>query len=149
MSLDWPTQPPQLSNDETVLRGWASTDAEAVYVACQDPEIQRWTTVPVPYERHHASGFVGDVAVEQWSTRRGAPFCISDPHHRLLGACSLVAIDHDRLIGEVGYWIAPGARRPRNGKPSCHHSGRLGVRVRPPATRAVDRTRQPRFDRRC
>lgn len=110
MTLGWPTRPPRLSDGHIVLRGWAATDAEAVHRACQDPEIQRWTTVPAPYEPHHASGFVGELAAELWASGRGAPFCISDSEDRLLGACGLVAVDHDRLTAEVGYWTAPDTR---------------------------------------
>ena len=34
------------------------TDVDAIYDACQDPDIQRYTTVPSPYGRQDAVGFV-------------------------------------------------------------------------------------------
>ena len=29
-------------------------DVDAITAAAQDPEVPRWTTLPAPYERHHA-----------------------------------------------------------------------------------------------
>lgn len=52
--------------DRVALRHWRDSDRDIVFAACQDPEIQRWTTVPVPYTEQHAVDFVGTVAVEQW-----------------------------------------------------------------------------------
>ena len=40
------------------LRELQIDDAEWIYRACQDSEIQRWTTVPRPYSRDHAESFV-------------------------------------------------------------------------------------------
>jgi len=36
------------------VRPWIALDAPAVFAACQDPEIGRWTNVPQPYLREHA-----------------------------------------------------------------------------------------------
>jgi RimJ/RimL family protein N-acetyltransferase len=44
--------PFEITVDELLLRPWQADDADAVYRACQDPDIQRWTTVPRPYGRH-------------------------------------------------------------------------------------------------
>ncbi|MGH3450260.1 MAG: GNAT family N-acetyltransferase, partial [Haloechinothrix sp.] len=51
-------EPVELSDGDLLLRPWQPQDAEAVYRACRDPEIQRWTTVPSPYLREHAEHFV-------------------------------------------------------------------------------------------
>ena len=110
-SLDWPTSPPVLTDGHVTLRSFAPHDAGAVFAACQDPDIQRWTTVPVPYLEEHARGFVTDYASSQWTKRAGAPFAVvSADDDRLLGSCGLVSVDADALVGEVGYWIAPRAR---------------------------------------
>ena len=42
------------TGDGLVLRAWQEDDAEDVFRACQDPLIQRWTMVPVPYLREQA-----------------------------------------------------------------------------------------------
>lgn len=111
MALRWPTEPPTLTGARVVLRTWRADDADAVYEACQDADIQRWTTVPVPYLHEHAVGFVGDHVPGEWAARRGAPLCIAAPaDDRVLGAVGLVRVDERDLIGEIGYWIAPWAR---------------------------------------
>jgi RimJ/RimL family protein N-acetyltransferase len=118
-------RPVEIIEDGLLLRVWRPADADAVHRACQDPDIQRWTTVPTPYLLEHAEGFVGDIAAAAWRDGTGAPFAVCDAATgELLGSCGLVSIDQVLRSGEVGYWTAPWAR------------GR-GVAVR--ATRAVAR----------
>ncbi|MCG5438436.1 GNAT family N-acetyltransferase [Micromonospora foliorum] len=117
-------EPVEIIEDGVLLRPWREADAEAVHRACQDPDIQRWTTVPRPYRPEHALGFVTEMSRKAWAEGSGAPLAVCDPGTGdLLGANGLVSIDRDGT-GEIGYWTAPWAR------------GR-GVMVR--ATRAVAR----------
>ncbi|MEU7917488.1 GNAT family N-acetyltransferase [Micromonospora zamorensis] len=117
-------EPVEIIEDGVLLRPWREADAEAVHRACQDPDIQRWTTVPRPYRPQHAHGFVTEVSGQAWAEGTGAPFAVCDPATGdLLGSCGLISIDQAGT-GEVGYWTAPWAR------------GR-GVMVR--ATRALAR----------
>lgn len=51
-------EPVVLRTDRLILRAPTAADVDAIYAACQDPEIPRWTTVPSPYTREHAEGFV-------------------------------------------------------------------------------------------
>ena len=41
-------EPVTLTTERLVLRPFEPADADAVHAACQDPEIPRWTDVPVP-----------------------------------------------------------------------------------------------------
>ncbi|MFC0007428.1 GNAT family N-acetyltransferase [Micromonospora siamensis] len=118
-------EPVEIAEDGLLLRPWRPGDAADVHRACQDPDIQRWTTVPRPYLPEHAEGFVTGMSTSAWADGTGAPFavCAADTGE-LLGSCGLVSIDRGLGSGEVGYWTAPWAR------------GR-GVTVR--ATRAVAR----------
>lgn len=110
-TLEWPAEPPTLEGGDLRLRLWTASDIDAVFDACQDPETQRWTTVPVPYLRSHAAGFVVTMAPEQWAARTGALFCIAAADDdRVLGSCGLVAVDQENLVAEIGYWVAPAAR---------------------------------------
>jgi len=110
-TMRWPDAPPRVLGERVVLRPRRPDDADAVFDACQDPAIQRWTTVPVPYLREHAMGFVRDYAEQQWSARRGAPLCVASPDEdRVLGSCDLVKIDDVNLVAEIGDWIAPWSR---------------------------------------
>lgn len=108
--IDWPTQQPTLDADGVRLRPWRESDIDEITAACQDAEIQRWTTVPVPYLREHAIGYVESMAPEQWANHSGALFCVADRDDSVLGACGLVAVDAEHLVGEVGYWIRAEAR---------------------------------------
>jgi RimJ/RimL family protein N-acetyltransferase len=109
--LSWPEQQPQLTDGRVTLRAWQPSDAPAVFKACQDDQIQRWTTVPSPYLREHAEGFVADLAPRMWTTRGGAGFAVVDPvSGDLLGACGLIGVEAERLSTGAGYWVAPWAR---------------------------------------
>ena len=115
----------ELREGGLLLRPWRPDDAEAVYQACQDPLIPRWTTVPSPYLREHAEDFVGTVSPQEWTQGSGAAFGVFDAATgQLLGANGLVSLDLDAKVAEVGFWVAPWAR---------------GRRVATEATRAVAR----------
>jgi RimJ/RimL family protein N-acetyltransferase len=102
------TAQPSLDGQRVRLRPWRSDDTDAVFAACQDPEVQRWTQVPVPYRRADAEGFVGPVAAQTWA-EGGALFAV-EPRGggALLGSMGLHHLQHG--LGAVGYWTAPAAR---------------------------------------
>lgn len=110
-TFDWPSEPPTREGDGIRLRAWAANDAAAVFDACQDVSLQRWTTIPVPYLREHADEYVTKTAPEQWATRTAALFCVaSSDDDRVLGACGLVTVDMVDAVAEAGYWVAPEAQ---------------------------------------
>ncbi len=78
-------------------------------VACQDPEIQRWTTVPSAYTRDDAVQHVTVVARAAWA-EGGAVFAVVETATGLL-AGSIGAHGLRDGIAHVGYWAAPTARR--------------------------------------
>ena len=93
---------PSLTGTRVVLRPWRVDDVDAVTAACQDPAIQRWTQVPVPYERAHAEGFVGAIA-EGTHADGGALFAVVDRESGAL-AGSIGLFPPDDGVGEIGYW---------------------------------------------
>ncbi|WP_281943973.1 GNAT family N-acetyltransferase [Micromonospora sp. AKA38] len=104
-------EPVEIVEDGLLLRPWRAADAEAVHRACQDPDIQRWTTVPRPYRPEHALAFVTTVAATAWSTGAGALFAVCDADSgELLASCGLVSVDRALDSAEIGYWTAPWAR---------------------------------------
>ncbi len=81
------------------LRQVTSDDIDWIFVACQDSEIQRWTTVPRPYTRDHALEFVsGSMEFSRWVIETidgGQPIGVISIHEVV------------NLQASVGYWIAP------------------------------------------
>lgn len=87
------------------LRSVHSDDADWIFRACQDPEIQRWTLVPRPYEMKHAQSFVDD------GTGEFMRFVIEDTTEQMAhGLVSLHSIDPASKIADIGYWVAPWSR---------------------------------------
>ncbi|MEU8622874.1 GNAT family N-acetyltransferase [Streptomyces sp. NPDC048623] len=97
-------EPITLTTDRLRLRPFVPEDAEAVYAACQDPGIQRWTTIPSPYSSADAELFVTRIAPEGWQQDGEYIFAVEP----LEGGPLLAAIGlHPRGPGirEVGYWM--------------------------------------------
>jgi RimJ/RimL family protein N-acetyltransferase len=99
---------PTLIGSKVVLRPWELGDVDAVFAACQDVEIQRWTTVPSPYSQADAVGYVTEVAAAAWE-QGGAEFAVIEAiTDRLAGAIGAHGMSDG--IAHVGYWTAPAAR---------------------------------------
>jgi RimJ/RimL family protein N-acetyltransferase len=101
-------EPTTLTTQRLVLRPFRPSDAAAVHAACQDPDIPRWTSVPSPYTREHAEGFVGQICPDGWCDDTVYNFAVvtkDDP--RLVGAMGLVRLASLRSPerqAELGYW---------------------------------------------
>jgi RimJ/RimL family protein N-acetyltransferase len=103
-----PPDPP-LSDGRTRLRLPVENDEQAVFEACQDPEIQRWVPIPVPYRREHAHEWIAD-AESGWSARGHGALAIADASDdRFLGAIGLGPLGEHRA--SIGYWVVPAERR--------------------------------------
>ncbi|MFD3523813.1 GNAT family N-acetyltransferase [Streptomyces sp. NPDC058653] len=84
------------------LRPLGPGDIDAVYAACQDPDIQRWTTIPSPYERQHAVDFIERMVPEM--LRAGTNFVFAvEP---VGGGPLLASVNAHSQTGvwEVGFW---------------------------------------------
>lgn len=102
---------PPLSDGVVALRGFESTDVDALVEACQDPEIPRFTLVPSPYTERHAREWLRRVA-ENRASGTGMTFAIVDAPAGdvLLGTIGLNVIDWERRAADLGYWLAAPAR---------------------------------------
>ena len=103
-----PSPPPILSDGVVTLRPARLEDADDITLGCQDPESQLWTTLPVPYTRTDADGFLA-LRPTQASWWEGPLFAVTTPaSDRWSGGIDL------RLDGsggaEVGFMLAPWAR---------------------------------------
>ena len=99
---------PALADDLVALRAWREPDVAQLVTACSDPLIQRYTSVPVPYERRDAELFV-----HAGRSVDALPLAVVDARDDavVLGAVGLHAVDRESRRAEIGYWTAPWARR--------------------------------------
>lgn len=109
--FEWPDEQPTLSDGKLRLRPWMEEDADTVFRACQDADIQRYTTVPVPYLPEHARHYVAVFAPKNYQQRVAAAFAVTDRvTGEVLGACGLAPVDVISRTSGAGYWVAPWAR---------------------------------------
>lgn len=99
-------EPVTLRTQRLVLSLPTALDVDAIFEACQDPDTQRYTTVPSPYERTHAEDFVAIVA-KRWESGVEQTWAIRDGEV-LAGMIGLY--HHGRGAVELGYWMSPGSR---------------------------------------
>ena len=93
-------EPVTLRTERLVLRAPTADDIDAITAACQDPAIQRFTSVPSPYARTDAEDFVRLVA-EWWEDASQTVWTIYE-QDVLVGAVGLHHIDQG--AAEIGYW---------------------------------------------
>jgi RimJ/RimL family protein N-acetyltransferase len=98
---------PQLTDGSVTLRELREDDVDTIVAYCNDPAMERWTTVPWPYRREHALEYVA-AGRRSWAEGSRFDFGIEN-EGRLVGA-----IDLRRPIlpslAEVGYALAPEGR---------------------------------------
>ena len=100
-------RPVVLRSERLTLSVPTEADVDAIFRACQDPDIQRFTTVPSPYERTHAEGFI-PFAQDRWTTGVEATWAIRDGD-ALAGMIGVHGITLGGA-GEIGYWMDAASR---------------------------------------
>jgi RimJ/RimL family protein N-acetyltransferase len=104
------TVPTTLDDGVVRLRPPEPRDVDAVFAYCNDPEAARFTTIPWPYERHHAVEWIEESA-RCWDDGVRASFVIVDVATAgLVGSIGLVRLDRDADVAEVGYLVKREAR---------------------------------------
>ncbi|ACZ30501.1 acetyltransferase, GNAT family [Xylanimonas cellulosilytica DSM 15894] len=113
-------EPFVLASEHVRLSTPTVDDVEHIDAMCQDEQIQRWTTVPSPYRREHAEDFVTRFVPRGWESGRELTWAIrragdvlpGEAEPTLLGMVGLHldATPAPNGSGEVGFWMAPGAR---------------------------------------
>ncbi len=88
------------------LRRLLPSDCEAIFVACQDPEILRWTTLPDPFTLGAARELL-DEADRAWSDGTIAELAVV-VDDRLVGATHLAFYSDWRA--SVAYWLEADVR---------------------------------------
>ncbi|MPZ60365.1 MAG: GNAT family N-acetyltransferase [Propionibacteriales bacterium] len=105
--MRFPDDVPELTDGVAALRAHRADDIEAVFEHCQDASMQRWTTIPVPYERGDAERFVTKTVPEGWVAETSRCWAI-EYDGRYAGSISIRG--GEAAGGEIGFAVAPWAR---------------------------------------
>jgi RimJ/RimL family protein N-acetyltransferase len=92
------------------IRRFRDDDAEDVRAGCADPVTQRFLPMlPSPYTLDDACWWINEGSAATFAGGGGA-YAVADPvTDRLLGGIGVTYLRE--RVGEIGYWIAPWARR--------------------------------------
>jgi RimJ/RimL family protein N-acetyltransferase len=117
-------QPVPVSVRDLTLRAFEEPDLSDLLEAFADPAIAAWNPGPAP---------ASEAAVREWMGRRNdwgdgghASWAVADQDGRLCGSVSVHNLDPDQLDAEMGYWVAPWARRRGVGVRSVQAAARFG-----------------------
>jgi RimJ/RimL family protein N-acetyltransferase len=104
-----PREPVVLAGSRVVLSIPGERDIDRVTELCQDAAVSAWTTVPLPYTRADAEGFVLGMVTRGWAERTNCTWAIRrEATGELLGMIGLDGIDDGEA--EIGFWLASAAR---------------------------------------
>lgn len=112
-------QPVTLESERLVLDELRESDAQTMYEYCQDPDFERFLTIPWPYTLANAQWFITEHAPVGWAEGSDLIWAIRDREGQFLGVIGLRVKfgQHD-----VGFWLGRAHR---------------GTGVMPEATNAV------------
>ncbi len=103
-------KPVELTSDQLLLSVPTIADVDELTHCCQDPAIQRWTTVPSPYRRADAERFLLEQVGPGWEAGTELSWGIRRAHdEELVGVIDLHGVR--ARIAVVGYWLRAEARR--------------------------------------
>jgi RimJ/RimL family protein N-acetyltransferase len=97
-----------LAGDGLLLRPLTASDAAAVTAACQDPAVQRWTSVPVPYTPEDGAGYCA-ANDDRWAEGLASFGIFDAATGALLGSHGIVRWPVPG-VAEVGFWVAAQGR---------------------------------------
>ena len=102
---------PPLSDGRVTLRGWRLSDVPQIVAMCSEPDVIRFTSVPVPYDADDARLWL-DLHPARLAAGDGAAFAITEGGDQLPVGSIGVRVMHDQGIAETGYHVVE-ARRGR------------------------------------
>ncbi|MEG3613817.1 GNAT family protein [Isoptericola haloaureus] len=110
-------EPFVLRSPEVLLSVPTDADVDRIAAVCTDEQIASWTTVPSPYSRQDAEGFVAGYVAQGWEQDKDFTWAVRAPGRAdgpVLGMMGVTVTarhpDGTPLTGELGYWTAPDAR---------------------------------------
>lgn len=105
--MRFPEDVPVLTDGVVTLRAHTAADVEPAYRMCQDPVMQEWTTIPVPYLHEHAVNFLTEVVPAGWRENTAWAWAI-EYDGNYVGTIDLR--DGEGGVGEVGFAVAADVR---------------------------------------
>jgi RimJ/RimL family protein N-acetyltransferase len=98
-----PMEPVTLTTSRLLMRTVGPKDTDTVYEAAQDPDIQRWTTIPSPYLYEHAQSFAEQLVPEGWANGSMFTWGLFLPEGEdLVGMLGLTM--RSMSEAEIGFW---------------------------------------------
>lgn len=104
--MDIPPWAPTVTDGVVTLRAHRAADLEDVLTQGRDLQMQRWTSVPVPYRVEDARAWIGS-RERDWNDNNNLTFAV-ETADRFAGTVDLRP--DGRGAAEVGYGLAPWAR---------------------------------------
>lgn len=103
--INWPAELPKIWLDDLCLRPWRAEDIPEIYRICQDPILQKFTTVPVPYEFENAEKFF-ETQAKGFAEK--SHFALAGEVNGKIALCisAFDSVPFEHVI-KVGYWAAP------------------------------------------
>ncbi len=100
---------PPLREAQIALRPWQEGDIDAIIALCSDPDVARFTRVPVPYSGSDAQAWLGGLPAGL-ANGDGLRLAIVAGGGEPVGSIGLRIDPLDRDIAEAGYTVASAAR---------------------------------------
>lgn len=105
-------EPFTLDGGTVRLRPWRLRDAEQLRAACDDPVTAHFMAqMPAPYTMEAAHWWITEGSPAEWQSGGGSWAVVDPVTDEVLGGAGLSHLLEDRRQAEVGYWVAPWARR--------------------------------------
>ena len=92
------------------LRPWQPGDEAVLVEVGNDPDVQRWNALPVPYLPEHARTYVHRTSVEGWASGRALTWAVCDSTTGQVLAHLALRRAADPDVWDVGFWCRPSAR---------------------------------------
>lgn len=100
-----------LRGERAVVRRIESRDAPAFAEGVNDPDVQKFSGIPLRHTEETARQAIEEVFPERWATGDGAHLAIADPDtDELLGSVLLFQLHWPDARGECGFWLRPAGR---------------------------------------
>lgn len=108
--MKWPLTVPVLSDGVVTIRAHVPTDIDDMLEMANDPEMERWTAIPVPHTREMSEQFAFTVMPKGWNegTHRGWAIEATDDDGRSRFAGNVDI--RQAPIADIGFALHPWAR---------------------------------------